>query len=61
MTDHEDKINLEKVFVAVATVGLCKVGYSKPDSQWKLSSFKAFIYLFVRGIHKAGATRRKKQ
>lgn len=47
MIDHEPQINLEKIFVAVTTVGLCKVGYSKPGTQWKLSSFKAFIYLFV--------------
>lgn len=33
MIDHKDQINLEKVFVAVTTVGLCKVGYSKLDRQ----------------------------
>lgn len=61
MIDHKDQINPENVFVAATTVGLCKVEYSKLDRQWKLSSFKAFIYLFIRGFHKTGATRRKKQ
>lgn len=70
MIDHEVKIILEKVFLPVATMGLCKVMF-KPtyiDSKsfhllrwgWFGFGFKVF-FIIIRRIHKARARKRRKQ